>query len=207
MVNIVTSTHCSGSGFAILLAYGFWYGFTGVLYYCEDITLLWISILYYPQVFLNHVLRLLIAEKFPNSCRSGFESPSVETQITFSFLAYVLVISSYRGRSIGKLNYLLLFSGSLYVPLALFFSGDSSFNSILGGIFLGVIFSFLTLVLFKIYVDPLYKCALGWDFVKNQHYVDNIFVKKCSTSYSKRKKSEKSEYLPMHHNVLFSDAT
>ena len=174
MVEIESFTYCAGSYWGLMLPFALWFGLVGVQYYSSDISLVWVGALYYPQLFINHVLKTLVAQPFPHGCRDGFEFPSLETQLTFSVITLVLIVNSLKGTNIGIARTSLLIGAALFVPLVLYVTGDSTLGAILAGMVLGLIVTLLALVIFLMYIEPIYEVSKQWSIITKLGYTDNL---------------------------------
>ena len=175
-MTIETVTYCSGSYFALLIPYAFWFGITGVQYYTADISLVYIGALYFPQLFINHLLKLLIERDQINGCRGQgiLESPSLETQLTFSAIVFLLIIDNFTPSRIHPCKKVALFLLGIYVAIALVLSGDSSLEAVVLGGLVGALFTAGAYIFFWVFAEPCYRCCLQWDYIAGKEYTDNI---------------------------------
>lgn len=132
---------CRGGFIALYIPQYAYMFVSGMGFVTGEVYLRWICISYYLHSFVNWLLKLEFQEKGPQDCRTGYETPSLESQLVASLFFYA-IFTLFVSLSFKRFFYCLI-SLSMYLleVSLLYFTGNASLYSIVLGSLLGLFLS------------------------------------------------------------------
>ncbi len=174
---LVTLTYCVGGGLAIQIPFAIWFGIVVIgFFYSGELALLCLSLTYYPQLYMNYVLKQALQLPYPdNGCREGLDAPCLECQLAASFAVFVLLFNALRGIRAKLLTLLIMIGLWFGVPAVLVWSGNSGQLSSLLGWALGSLIGVLTALVIHLYLSPHFDQALLWLPLRKLGYKNTLY--------------------------------
>lgn len=175
----VIITYCSGGFFPIELPTLFWFGTSGVGFFNSEISIFWFSVTYYPQQYINYVLKRIFSEPYPLECRIGLDTPSLEIQLLYSYLFFLMGFTYLRGKKTGTLRWIFNILLAVGCPVWLYLTNNNSLKSLLLGALVGLILGMIDTYCIWIFViqSGVLKIINSWKFIKIFGYQETIFLK------------------------------
>lgn len=159
-----------------------WFGVGGLVYYDKEIVIYLLSISWLPQLVLNLLLQETFEEEklcMPegNQGEVLYGCPSLETQLFYSFITFIVVFNLIRGR---RLCFKYMFGIVLYavfIVWALWWTGNYHFKHLIIGAFVGFASGSLYAISIEFFLKEDFKTILSTNFMRKNGYYDSLCSK------------------------------